>query len=97
MTRFPDGIDNVAAVLYRSKMDDNVLERERELIEEIRRELPAFVEACDVKNTDFVLMHQDAFAPKLGSNELLLLGKAIKYAGLIGKEVRIIPSKRLPC
>ena len=38
------------------------------------------------------LIHQDAFAPKLGSDEMFLLGKAIKYAGLMGKEVRIIPS-----
>jgi hypothetical protein len=32
----------------------------------------------------------------LGSNEIFLLGKAIKYAGLIGKEVRIIPPTRRP-
>jgi hypothetical protein len=40
----------------------------------------------------FFFLHQDAFAPKLGSDEMFLLGKAIKYAGLMGKEVRIIPS-----
>jgi hypothetical protein len=41
-------------------------------------------------------MHQDAFAPMLGSNEMFLLGKAVKYAGLVGKEVRIIPTARQP-
>ena len=41
-------------------------------------------------------MHQDAFAPMLGSNEIFLLGKAIKYAGLNGKEVRIIPAAQKP-
>ena len=77
-------------------MDDNVLDRTRQLIAEIERELPDFVSACKAAGADFVLMHQDAFAPNLGSNELLLLGKAIKFAGLMGKEVRIIPSLRQP-
>ena len=77
-------------------MDDNVIERERQLIEEVQRELPGFVAACNEKNAEFVLLHQDAFAPKLGPDEIFLLGKAIKYAGVIGKEVRIIPSDRLP-
>jgi len=76
-------------------MADNVLDRERLLREEIARELPAFVQACDASG-DVVLMSQDAFAPLLGSNELFLLGKAVKYAGLLGKEVRIIPSTRRP-
>jgi hypothetical protein len=49
----------------------------------------------DSKN-DCILMQQDAFAPAYGPSELLLLGKAIKYAGLMGKEVRIIPSLRQP-
>ena len=55
-----------------------MLERERQLIEGVQRELPGFVAACNDKNADFVLLHQDAFAPKLGLNEILLLGKAIK-------------------
>jgi hypothetical protein len=37
-------------------------------------------------------MQQDTFAPAYGPSELLLLGKAIKYAGLMAKEVRIVPS-----
>ena len=72
------------------------MERERKLIEEIQSVLPEFVQACNTKGADFVLIHQDVFAPKLGDYELLLLGKAIKYAGLMGKEVRIIPSQGLP-
>ena len=63
-------------------MSDNVLDRERLLREEISRELPEFVRACE-ENADFVVMHQDAFAPMLGSTEIFLLGKAIKYAGLL--------------
>jgi hypothetical protein len=79
---------------YCNGMKDE-MERERKLIEEIQSALPEFVQACKAKDGDFVLMHQDVFAPKLGDYELLLLGKAIKYAGLMGKEVGIIPSPRL--
>lgn len=76
-------------------MADTALDRERLLREEIERELPDFVNACHA-NADFVIMHQDAFAPMLGSNEIFLLGKAIKYVGLNGKEVRIIPPAQKP-
>jgi hypothetical protein len=76
-------------------MPDNILDRERLLREEIERELPDFVRACEA-TADVVLMHQDAFAPLLGSSEIFLLGKAIKYAGLQGKEVRIIPTTQRP-
>jgi hypothetical protein len=74
-------------------MPDNVVHRERLLREEVELALPEFVEACQ-SSADVVLMQQDAFAPLLGSSEIFLLGKAIKYAGLLGKEVRIIPSVR---
>lgn len=76
-------------------MVDTALDRERLLREEIERELPDFQKAC-AQDTPVVIMHQDAFAPLLGSNEIFLLGKAIKYAGLCGKEVRIIPSLQKP-
>ncbi len=81
--------------LYCMFMADNDLGRERVLREEISRELPAFARACE-DSAEFVIMSQDAFVPLLGSNEVFLLGKAIKYAGLVGKEVRIIPSSRRP-
>jgi hypothetical protein len=77
-------------------MPEDLMEKERKLIAEVESVLPEFVQACHAKNSDFVLMQQDAFAPKFGEYELLLLGRAIKYAGLMGKEVRILPSKRLP-
>lgn len=76
-------------------MQENVLERERVLREEVERDLPDFARACAGRE-EVVIMHQDAFAPNLGSSELFLLGKAIKYAGLVGKEVRIVPATRLP-
>lgn len=76
-------------------MAETVLDRERLLREEVERELPEFAKVCQ-DDAEFVLLHQDAFAPLLRSNEIFLLGKAIKYAGLCGKEVRIIPSTRKP-
>jgi hypothetical protein len=39
---------------------------------------------------DVVLLHQDAFAADLDTEELLLLGSFIKVLGHMGKEVRII-------
>jgi hypothetical protein len=59
-------------------MADTVLDRERLLREEIERELQDFVNACHA-NADFLIMHQDAFAPMLGNYDIFLLGKAIKY------------------
>ena len=75
-------------------MTDESMDRERKLIEEIQSVLPEFVHACS-SGCDFIIMSQEAFAPRLGEYELLLLGKAIKYAGLMGREVRVIPSRPL--
>ena len=72
------------------------MDRTRQLIEDVERELPGFVQTCKSTDTTVVVMSQDAFAPKLGMNELILLGKAIKYAGMMGKEVRVIPSTKEP-
>jgi hypothetical protein len=41
-----------------------------------------------------VLLHQDAFAADYQEDEYRLLGMAIKYAGLRGKEVRVIEKNR---
>ena len=39
---------------------------------------------------ELVLLHQDAFAADYQEDEYRPLGMAIKYAGLRGKEVRVI-------
>jgi len=41
-----------------------------------------------------VIIHQDAFAADYQDDEYVLLGKAIKFAGLYGKEVHIIGRNR---
>jgi hypothetical protein len=69
-------------------------QREAELIKEITEALPEFVEACKKPKADFVLLHQDAFAADFQDEEYLLLGKVIKFAGIVGKEVRITGKNR---
>lgn len=41
-----------------------------------------------------MIIHQDAFAADYQDLEYALLGKAIKFAGLHGKEVRIVGRNR---
>ena len=71
--------------------DHEVEKREKALRMAIERILPDFVKSC--RETDGpLLIHQDAFA--VDYNEYELLGMAIKFAGLYGKEVRIIGKNR---
>jgi hypothetical protein len=73
--------------------DAERMQRESDLISKVREKLPDFVSACasDVK---VVLLHQDAFASEYQEGEYTLLGMAIKYAGLCGKEARVIGRNR---
>ena len=73
--------------------DEELRERKAALSAEIRRLLPDFVESCR-NNEDVVIIHQDSFAADYQEDEYALLGMAIKFAGLHGKEVRIIGKNR---
>jgi len=59
----------------------------------MRTKLPEFAKAS-ADDTELVLLHQDAFAADCQDGEYMLLGMAIKYAGLRGKEVRVIGRNR---
>ena len=72
--------------------DDERMQRESNLIATIRKKLPEFAKAC-ADDTELVLLHQDAFAADYQQDEYTL-GMAIKYAGLRGKEVRVIGKNR---
>ena len=72
---------------------DERMRRESSLIATIRRKLPEFAKAC-AEDSELVLLHQDAFAADYQEDEYVLLGMAIKYAGLRGKEVRVIGKNR---
>ena len=69
------------------------MQRESNLVAIIRKKLPEFAKAC-ADDTELVLIHQDAFAGDYQEDEYALLGMAIKYAGLRGKEVRVIGKNR---
>jgi hypothetical protein len=73
--------------------DDERMQRESNLIAIIRKKLPDFAKAC-ADDAEMVLLHQDAFAADYQEDEYLLLGMAIKYAGVRGKEVRVIGRNR---
>ena len=69
------------------------MQRESNLIATIRNKLPDFARMC-ADDAEHVLLHQDAFAADYQEDEYMLLGMAIKYAGLRGKEVRVIGRNR---
>jgi hypothetical protein len=73
--------------------DDERMQRESSLIATIRTKLPEFAKSC-ADDTELVLLHQDAFAADYQDDEYLLLSMAIEYAGLRGKEVRVIGKNR---
>jgi hypothetical protein len=73
--------------------NDERMQQESSLIATIRTKLHELAKAC-ADDTELVLLHQDAFAADYQGDEYLLLGMAIKYAGLRGKEVRVIGKNR---
>ena len=73
--------------------NDERMKREAALIATIREKLPEFAKAC-ADDTELVLLHQDSFAADYQDDESMLLGMAIKYAGLRGKEVRAMGKNR---
>ena len=73
--------------------DEELKQKEAALSAEIRRLLPDFVKSSR-NNGDMVIIHQDSFAADYQQDEYALLGMAIKFAGLHGKEVRIIGTNR---
>jgi hypothetical protein len=68
--------------------------KEANLIAVVEKILPEFATACRAHDTPVVIMHQDAFAADYQEEEYRLIGLAIKFAGICGKEVRIIGMNR---
>jgi hypothetical protein len=67
----------------------DIMQREANLVRTVQERLPDFVKAC-ADDVEVVVLHQDAFAADYQDDEYLLLGMAIKYAGLSGKELQVI-------
>lgn len=68
-----------------------VEKREKTLRIAMEKMLPEFVKSCRETGGPLII-HQDAFA--LDYDEYELLGMAIKFAGLYGKEIHIIGKNR---
>ena len=74
--------------------DEQRRERTKMLTETVEWALPGFVKDRNAKSGDMVVLHQDAFAADLDIDEYILLGMAIKYAGLYGVEVLVTGTNR---
>jgi hypothetical protein len=68
--------------------------KESNLIAAIEEMLPDCARACRNPDAPVIVMHQDAFAADYQEDEYKLLGMAIKFAGICGKEVQIIGVNR---
>jgi hypothetical protein len=73
--------------------DSEIMQREANLVREVQQKLPDFVNMC-ADDVEVVMLHHDAFAADYRDDEYRLLGMAIKYAGLCGKEVRVVGKNR---
>ena len=48
-----------------------------------------FVSLVRSTNAEQIILHQDAFAADYQAEEFILLGKAIKYAGIFGRSILV--------
>jgi hypothetical protein len=82
---------NTGQLAYnRSEMTDaDRYRREQEFRQLFERQLPDFARMC-ADSVEVVIFHQDAFAADYQQSEFCLLGRAVKYAGLLGKQVQVI-------
>jgi len=53
--------------------------------------LPEWKKGCDNSQMEGLLFHPDAFG--YSAREIILIGLALKYAALKGKEIRIVAKK----
>lgn len=69
-------------------------QREANLIAAIESKLPEFAKACREDDIPTIILHQDAFAADFQEEEYRLLGMAIKFAGVYGREVLVSGTNR---
>ena len=68
--------------------------REANLIATIEAKLPEFAKACHERDIPTIILHQDAFAADYQEEEYRLLGMAIKFAGVYGRDVLVNGTNR---
>ena len=64
---------------------------DNEVTEIIREKLPRWQAACSQIGADTVILQQMAFGTT--QEELFLMALAIRYAGIVGKIVTVIPNR----
>lgn len=69
-------------------------QRESKLKFLVDEKLPNFKKLCEQNEANDIIFHQDAYAASYQEEEYMLLGMAIKYAGLYGKSVHITGTNR---
>lgn len=70
-------------------------QREVTLIAAVENKLPDFAKVCqDYSDVPAIILHQNAFATDYQEDEYRLLGMAIKFAGIYGKDVHITGANR---
>ena len=62
------------------------------LREKLMAEVPDWVGECEDSTANVILMHQSALGADHRQSEIELLGWAIKYAGMRGKTVTVVPN-----
>ena len=66
-----------------------LVSREADLFAAIDKMLPEFARACRAHDVPIVVMHQDAFAADYQEDEYRLIGMAVEFADICGKEIHI--------
>jgi hypothetical protein len=87
-------LPRIEVLLLSSGNPTELAKKEASLIAAIEKMLSDFARACRAQATPVVIMHQDAFAADYQEEEYRLMGMAIKFAGICGKEVHIIGTNR---
>ena len=90
--------------VYQKSTPEQIQERKEVLRATIQKYLPqvpksiqdALANHDDDENAT-ILLHQDAFAAGFDTDEYILLGMAIKYAGLYGINIQIIGNAGETC
>jgi hypothetical protein len=80
--------DGTEVLIMSSGSPTDLARKEANLIAVVEKILPDFARTCRAPDTPIVIMHQDAFAADYQEEEYRLIGMAIKFAGICGKEVR---------
>ena len=80
-------------ILLEVQKPEEFMSTNEEKLRDALRSTPEWLRACESDSASQIITNQHAFAAGYQDEEIYLLGCAIKYAGLHGKRVIIIPLK----